>query len=258
MMISKRDLIGFSTIIYVEVRRFLRVWIDTLLPPAITSILYFVIFGGLIGPRLGDVEGFKYMQYIAPGLIMMNVISGAYLNVGFSFYLAKFQRSIEEILVSPLPSYLLLLGYVVGGCCRGIIIGILVSTVALFFTHLQVHHFGIIVGMMILTSALFSLGGFLNGVFAKSFDGISLIPTFVLTPLTYLGGVFYSIKMLSPFWQTVSLANPVLYIVDGFRYGILGISDVDVKISLGMLSILVITLFLIALYIVKKGIGIRT
>ncbi|HED33470.1 MAG TPA: ABC transporter permease, partial [Gammaproteobacteria bacterium] len=210
---------ALKTIIIKEYLRFIRIWIQTVLPPAITTALYFIIFGNLIGSQIGDIDGHKYMDYIVPGLILMAVITNSYGNVVSSFYSAKFQKSIEELLVSPTPNYLILLGYVAGGVTRGIIVGIIVTLVAMFFSDINIHSYSLTLLIFILTSALFSIAGLINAIYANSFDDISIIPTFVLTPLTYLGGIFYSIEMLPEFWQTVSLANPILYMVDSFRYG---------------------------------------
>jgi ABC-2 type transport system permease protein len=221
-MNNQQIYIALQTIVTKEVRRFTRIWVQTLLPPAITMSLYFVIFGNIVGSRVGQMGGFDYMQYIVPGLIMMAVITNSYSNVVSSFYSAKFQRSIEELMVSPVPPQIILSGYVIGGMVRGLLVGLIVTVLSLFFTQLHIHHVGIIIYSVLLTSILFSLGGFINAVFAKSFDDISIVPTFVLTPLTYLGGVFYSIDNLSPFFQTVSLFNPIVYMVNTFRYGILG------------------------------------
>jgi len=220
--------IAFTTIVVKEVRRFTRIWLQTLLPPAITIGLYFVIFGTLIGPRIGEMSGFSYIEFVVPGLIMMSVITNSYSNVVSSFYGTKFQRSVEELLVSPVPNYIILTGYVIGGVARGLAVGLIVTCLSLFFTDLQVSHVVITVAIVFLTAVLFSLAGFINAVYANSFDDISIVPTFVLTPLTYLGGVFYSISMLPEFWQGVSQANPILYMVNTFRYGLLGVSDINV------------------------------
>jgi ABC-2 type transport system permease protein len=235
-MNNQQIYIALQTIVTKEVRRFTRIWVQTLLPPAITMSLYFVIFGNIVGSRVGQMGGFDYMQYIVPGLIMMAVITNSYSNVVSSFYSAKFQRSIEELMVSPVPPQIILSGYVIGGMVRGLLVGLIVTVLSLFFTQLHIHHVGIIIYSVLLTSILFSLGGFINAVFAKSFDDISIVPTFVLTPLTYLGGVFYSIDNLSPFFQTVSLFNPIVYMVNTFRYGILGVSDVNVTLSLSLIT----------------------
>ncbi|MFD1218100.1 ABC transporter permease [Microbulbifer celer] len=219
---------SFSTIFRREVRRFTRIWPQTLVPPVITMSLYFVIFGSLIGSRIGEMGGYSYMEFVVPGLIMMAVITNSYSNVVSSFYSAKFQRSVEELLVSPTPNWIVMAGYVLGGVARGLIVGFVVTIIALIFTSLEVQHIGLTVVIVFLTSVLFALAGFINAIFANSFDDISIIPTFVLTPLTYLGGVFYSIDLLSPFWQGLSKLNPVLYMVNAFRYGVLGVSDINV------------------------------
>lgn len=219
---------SFSTILRREVRRFTRIWPQTLVPPVITMSLYFVIFGSLIGSRIGEMGGFSYMEFVVPGLIMMAVITNSYSNVASSFYSAKFQRNVEELLVSPTPNWVIMAGYVLGGVSRGLIVGLVVTLIALFFTDLRVQHIGLTVSIVFLAAVLFSLAGFINAIFANSFDDISIIPTFVLTPLTYLGGVFYSIELLSPFFQGLSKLNPVLYMVNAFRYGVLGVSDINV------------------------------
>jgi ABC-2 type transport system permease protein len=256
-MNRQQSMVALQTIVTKEIRRFMRIWLQTLLPPAITMCLYFVIFGNLIGSRIGVMGGFNYMQYIVPGLIMMAVITNAYSNVVSSFYSAKFQRSIEEMLVSPVPNSIILIGFVVGGVARGVAVGIIVTILSLFFTHLGIHHIGIIIYTVIMTAVLFSLGGFINAVYAKSFDDISIVPTFVLTPLTYLGGVFYSIDLLPKFWQGVSLFNPIVYMVNAFRYGVLGVSDVSIGFSLTMLTIMSLVLFLFSLHLLNRGTGLR-
>jgi ABC-2 type transport system permease protein len=245
--------IAFLTIVDKEIRRFVRIWQQTLLPPAITVALYFVIFGTLIGPRIGQMSGFSYMDFVVPGLIMMAVITNSYGNVVSSFFGNKFAGAIEELLVSPVPNYIILLGFVVGGIVRGVMVGAIVTVLALFFTHLQVQHVVITVGMVLMTAALFSLAGFINAVFAQSFDDISIIPTFVLTPLTYLGGVFYSVDLLPAFWQGVSHANPILHMVNAFRYGLLGISDVHVGAAFAMVALLIVGLSAYSLYLLEKG-----
>ncbi|MFT5574664.1 MAG: ABC-2 type transport system permease protein [Bermanella sp.] len=226
--------IAFMTIVRKEVRRFLRIWMQTLLPPAITMTLYFVIFGTLIGSRIGEMGGFTYIQFVVPGLIMMAVVTNAYSNVVSSFFGAKFQRFIEEILVSPMSNSIILWGYVIGGVTRGLLVGLIVTLLSLFFTELHIHNIWITIAIVTLTSVFFSLAGFVNAVFANNFDDVSIVPVFVLTPLTYLGGVFYSIDMLPEFWANVSHLNPMLYIVNAFRYGILGVSDVNVAWAFAM------------------------
>ena len=248
---------AFITIVTREVRRFTRIWPQTLLPPAVTMTLYFIIFGNLIGSRIGEMGGYDYMQFIVPGLIMMAVITNSYSNVVSSFFSMKFQRSIEELLVSPVPNWTILAGYVAGGMARGLSIGLIVTLLSLAFTQLSIHNLLMLVITVILTSALFSLGGFINAMLATKFDDISIVPTFVLTPLTYLGGVFYSIDMLPSFWQGVSMANPILYMVNGFRFGILGVSDVNPFVSLGMILVFIVLLAAVALRMLARGKGIR-
>jgi ABC-2 type transport system permease protein len=256
---SANDLfIAFWTIVSREVRRFTRIWAQTLLPPAITMTLYFVIFGNLIGSRIGEMGGFDYMEYIVPGLIMMSVITNSYSNVVSSFYSTKFQRNIEELLVSPVPNWIILSGFVIGGVVRGLGVGFIVTLLSLFFTDLQVQNPLVTIAIVFLTSVLFALGGFINAVFANSFDDISIIPTFVLTPLTYLGGVFYSIQLLPEFWQGVSQLNPILYMVNTFRYGILGVSDINVGFAFMMILLFIGGLFSYALYLLRNGKGIRS
>ena len=249
--------VAFVTIVVREVRRFTRIWAQTLLPPAVTMTLYFIIFGNLIGSRIGEMGGYDYMQFIVPGLIMMAVITNSYGNVVSSFFSMKFQRSIEELLVSPVPNWTILAGYVAGGMARGLSIGLIVTLLSLAFTDLSIHNLPMVVVTVFLTSALFSLGGFINAMLATKFDDISIVPTFILTPLTYLGGVFYSIEMLPDFWQGVSMVNPILYMVNGFRYGILGVSDVNPFVSLGMILVFIVLLATVALRMLEKGKGIR-
>ena len=245
--------IAFLTILHKEIKRFTRIWIQTLLPPAITMILYFVIFGKLIGSRIGDMGGFSYIEFVAPGLIMMAVITNAYANVSSSFFSAKFQRSIEELLVSPTPNYIILLGYVMGGVARGVAVGLIVTIMSLFFADLHVHHWFMTIFIVFMTSVLFSIAGFINAIYANTFDDVSIIPTFVLTPLTYFGGVFYSINLLPEFWQQVSVLNPILHMVNAFRYGMLGITDLHIGMALVGLTMFVVVLFVIALHLLKTG-----
>ncbi|UQG61010.1 ABC transporter permease [Marinobacter sp. M3C] len=248
---------AFYTILSREIRRFTRIWPQTLLPPAVTMTLYFIIFGNLIGSRIGKMDGFDYMQFITPGLIMMAVITSSYANVVSSFFSMKFQHSIEELLVSPVPNWIILAGYVFGGMARGLGIGVIVTLVSLAFTHLQIHNLLMVVVTVFLTSALFSLGGFINAMLATKFDDISIVPTFILTPLTYLGGVFYSVSLLPDIWRAVSMVNPILYMVNGFRYGILGVSDVNPFVSLGMILLFIGVLTAVALNLLHRGKGIR-
>ncbi|WPC07161.1 ABC transporter permease [Pseudomonas benzenivorans] len=249
--------VALRTIVYREVRRFTRIWPQTLLPPAITMVLYFVIFGNLIGSRIGEMGGFSYMEYIVPGLIMMSVITNSYGNVVSSFFGSKFQRSIEELMVSPVSPHTILIGFVIGGVLRGLAVGLIVTLLSLFFTKLSVHHIGVTVLVVLMTATIFSLGGFVNAVFARNFDDISIIPTFVLTPLTYLGGVFYSIALLPPFWQTVSLANPILHMVNAFRYGILGVSDIRIGVAIGFMVLATALLYFVCLRLLIGGRGMR-
>ena len=249
--------IAFKSILIKEISRFTRIWVQTLVPPAITMSLYFVIFGNLIGSRIGQMHGVSYMEFIVPGLIMMSVITNSYANVASSFYSAKFQRNIEEILVAPVPNYLIIWGFVAGGVARGFCVGAIVTAVSLFFVPLQVHDPLAVVVTLVLTATLFSLGGLINAVFAKSFDDVSIIPTFVLTPLTYLGGVFYSIQLLPPFWQMLSHGNPIIYMVNAFRYGFLGLSDVPMSLALGIIIGFIVVLYGVAHFLVTRGIGLR-
>ena len=251
------SLISLNTILRKEITRFMRIWIQTLLPSVVTMTLYFIIFGHFIGSRISGINGFSYMNFIVPGIIMMAVITNSYTNVASSFFSAKFQKSIEEILVSPTPAWVIIVGYTLGGVVRGLIVGFLVTLVALFFTTLIIHSLLIIALFFLLTTVVFSLMGLLNGIFAKKFDDVSIVPTFVLTPLTYLGGVFYSVSLLPSIWQKFSLLNPILYMVNGFRYGFLGYSDIPTYIGLLILIVLMIGLFLVNLVLIRKGIGLR-
>jgi len=248
---------AFSTLVAKEYNRIMRIWVQTIVPPAITMTLYFIIFGNLIGRRIGEMDGYSYMQYIAPGLIMMSVITNSYGNVVSSFFGAKFARHIEEMLVSPMPNSLILLGHVAGGIVRGILVGAAVTVIALFFTDLNLVHPLITFSTVILTATVFSLAGFINAMFAKKFDDISIIPTFVLTPLTYLGGVFYSISMLPDFWESVSKANPILYMVNAFRYGILGTSDISIGRAYLIIVAAIAILYGFSMYLLNTGKGLR-
>jgi ABC-2 type transport system permease protein len=249
--------IGFVTIVFREFHRIVRIWGQTIVPPTVTATLYFVIFGSIFGRRVGLVGGYGYMQFIAPGLIMMTVITNSYGNVVSSFFGAKFGKHLEELLVSPLPNWLILLGYVVGGMLRGLLVGLVVTVVALFFTRLAVQHVMAVLSAVLLTSLVFSLGGFLNALFAKNFDQISWFPTFVLQPLTYLGGVFYSITMLPSWAQVVSHVNPILYMVSAFRYGFLGSTDVDLRLAYGIMIGSAAIMFTLAVVLLNRGAGIR-
>ncbi len=250
--------VAYKTIVYKEVSRFVRIWPQTMLPPAVTMTLYFVIFGNLIGSRIGEMGGFSYMEYIAPGIIMMSVITNSYSNVVSSFYSSKFQKHLEEMLVAPVPNWVILAGYITGGVSRGLMVGTVVTCVALFFTKLHVHSVTITILTVLLTSILFSLGGLINGAFAKSFDDVSIIPVFILTPLTYLGGVFYSIDLLPDFWRQLSLFNPVLYMVNAFRYGILGESDIGITTAYIVIGSFIVLLIWAAMWVLNKGAGIKS
>lgn len=249
--------IALQSILHKEVARFMRIWSQTLLPPAITMSLYFIIFGKLIGSQIRDMGGFSYMEFIVPGIIMMAVIQNAYANVVSSFFGAKFGRFIEELMVSPVSNNTILMGYVGGGVIRGMLVGLIVTTISLFFVRVPVAHPFIILLVVLMTSVLFALGGFLNAVFAKKFDDIAIVPTFILTPLTYLGGVFYSIELLPEPWKSLAQANPILYMVNAFRYGFLGKSDIDVTVALAMIFGFTVLFYVIALTLLKKGVGIR-
>lgn len=257
-MMSGRYWIAFQSIINKETNRFMRIWVQTLVPPAITMTLYFVIFGSLIGSRIGDMGGFSYMEFIVPGLIMMSVITNSYSNVASSFFSAKFQRNVEELLVAPVPNYIIVLGYVGGGVARGVLVGLIVTLLSLFFVDIRIHHLAVIIATVVLSSTLFSLGGLINAIYAKSFDDISIVPTFVLTPLTYLGGVFYSLTLLPGFWQHVASANPIVYMVNAFRYGFLGVSDVSIPVAFAVMLGFIVALFSIAMHLINKGTGLRS
>lgn len=249
--------IALKTIVKKEVYRFVRIWPQTLLPPAITTALYFLIFGKLIGNRIGTISGATYMDYIVPGIILMSVISHSYSNVVSSFYSTKFQRNIEELLVAPVPNWVILSGYISGGICRGLLVGIVVALISMLFADIVVLHPGITIAVAILTATLFSLAGFINAILAESFDDISIIPNFVLTPLSYLGGVFYSVDMLPGIWQTISKGNPILYMINAFRYGFIGVTDVNIQLAYIITGGFIVTLTLISLFLLHKGIGIK-
>jgi ABC-2 type transport system permease protein len=256
-MNTRLNWIAYKTIASKEVIRFTRIWQQTIIPPVITTTLYFVIFGNLIGPRIGEMDGFSYMNFIVPGLILMSVITNSYANVASSFFSSKFQRSVEELLVSPTANTTILFGYITGGVARGIAVGIVVTMVSLFFSKLEIHNLAVLCSTIVLTSILFALGGFTNALLARKFDDIAIIPTFVLTPLTYLGGVFYSIKLLPEFWQTISHFNPVLYMINAFRYGFLGITDIPLWTSYLTIIAFIVVLFAINLRLISSGYGLR-
>ncbi|MGP9642582.1 MULTISPECIES: ABC transporter permease [unclassified Halomonas] len=257
-MNATQTLVALWTLVLKEIKRFTRIWPQTLLPPSITMAMYFIIFGNLIGSRIGDMDGFSYMDFIVPGLIMMSVITNSYSNVASSFFSNKFQRSVEELMVSPMPNWVILAGFILGGMARGLGVGLIVTIVSLFFTRLTIEHPLLTILVVVLTSALFSIGGFINALLANKFDDISIVPTFILTPLTYLGGVFYSISMLPNFWQGVSMLNPILYMVNVFRYGFLGVSDIPVGWALAAILGFIVVLFFAALAMLERGKGIRS
>jgi ABC-2 type transport system permease protein len=249
--------IGFKTIVIREYGRIIRIWGQTIVPSVVTAVLYFTIFGSLIGRRVGAMGGFDYKQFIAPGLIMMSVITNSYGNVVASFFGAKFGKHVEELLVSPLPNWVIVGGYAIGGVVRGLLVGIAVTAVALVFTHLQVHHLLLVFSALLLTSLTFALGGFLNALFAKNFDQVNWIPAFVLTPLTYFGGVFYSVTLLPQWARTLSFGNPILYMVNAFRYGFLGVSDVHVGVAFALMAAAALLLYATAVLLMNRGTGIR-
>ena len=257
-MSAQAHLIALKTLLIKEFLRFIRIWIQTVVPPMVSAALYYIIFGNLIGSNLNPIKGFNYMEFIAPGLIMMAIISNSYANVVSSFFGAKFHRHIEEMLVSSMPNYIIVLGFVSGGIARGMVVGVAVTVTSLLFIDALIFDLVVIIAVALLTATLFSLAGLINGVFAKSFDDISIIPTFVLTPLIYLGGIFYSIQMLPEFWQLVSFLNPILYMVNAFRYGMLGVTDIDLRLAFTILCGFVLILYLLSLYLVNKGVGIKS
>ena len=245
--------IAFMTILRKEIKRYTRIWTQTLLPSAITMSLYFVIFGSLIGSRIGEMGGFTYMEFVVPGLIMMAIVTNSYSNVVSSFFGSKFNNSVEELLVSPTPNYVILMGYVVGGVSRGLLVACIVTIVSMFFTDLSIHSYLVVVTVVLMTSILFALAGFINAVYANSFDDISIVPTFVLTPLIYLGGVFYSMDLLPDFWAGVSKLNPLVYVVNAFRYGVLGVSDVSLWFSFVMIGGFTVIAFSYSMHLLNTG-----
>jgi ABC-2 type transport system permease protein len=248
---------AYYTMIRNELVRIIRIWAQTLLPPVVTTSLYFVVFGKFIGGQFAPIHGFSYIQFIVPGLIMMSVITSSYMNTVSTFYFSKWTRTLDEILVSPMPGWLVVLGFVSGGVIRGLLVGVLVLIVSLFFTHLVIFNVLALIVAVVLTSVVFSLAGLINGVYAKGFDGISIVPTFVLTPLTYLGGIFYSIQQFTPFWQKVSLFNPILYMINAFRYGFLGFADINIWICFGVLIAFLGIAVAVLLYLFRHGIGVK-
>ena len=255
---AARNRIALATIARREVNRILRIWSQTLVPPAITMTLYFLIFGGLIGSRIGDMGGYSYMQFIVPGLVMMSVIQNSYGNISSSFFGAKFGRHVEELLVSPMPNWVILWGYVAGAVLRGLLVGVIVLAIAMLFTTVRIPHPLVTVTSVLLGATIFSLAGFVNAVFAKKFDDVAIVPTFILTPLTYLGGVFYSVTLLPGWAQALTHANPIFYMVNAFRYGLLGSSDVPLWVSYALMLGFVTVLTTLSLWLLKRGVGLRS
>ena len=249
--------IAYLTITRREIYRFMRIWVQTIIPPVVMVALYFIIFGNLIGGRIGDMDGMPYIDFIMPGLVMMSIITNSYANVVSSFYGAKYSRHIEEMQIAPVPHLVILLGFVSGGVARGLSVGVAVTLVSLLFTEFRIESPLVVLGVAVLTSWLFSMAGLINAIFANSFDDISIVPTFVLTPLTYLGGIFYSIELLPEFWQRVSLGNPILYMVNSFRYGFRGSSDIDLLAAIGVIAVFIVVLFAVCLALLSRGTGIR-
>lgn len=257
-MNARVNWVGYKTIARKEISRILRIWMQTVVPPAITMTLYFIIFGNLIGSRIGEMGGYDYMQFIVPGLVMMAVITSSYGNMVSSFFGAKFGRHIEELLISPLPNWVILAGYVTGALARGIMVGTVVMAISLFFSRVEIQHPFIMVSVLLLTSIVFAMAGMVNAIFATKFDDITIVPTFILTPLTYLGGVFYSIDLLPDLWRNLSAFNPILYMVNGFRYGILGVSDVSIAMTYAIIGVFVVLLAGTCLWLLNRGVGMRS
>lgn len=257
-MNASQQWIALKTIVIKEFLRFIRIWKQTVLPPMVTTGLYFIIFGNLIGDRIGQMNGHQYIDFIIPGLILMAIITQSYANTVSSFYMAKFQRHIEEIIVSPTPNYIIVLGYMGGGVTRGLVVGVAIMTVSMMLTQFNIHNIGVLLSIAVLTATLFSLAGIINAIYAKTFDDISIIPTFILTPFTYLGGIFYSITLLPNFWQNISLVNPILYMINAFRYGFIGVSDINLSVSYGIIITFIVALYLVCLRLLNKGVGIRS
>ncbi|MFT3670378.1 MAG: ABC transporter permease [Pseudoxanthomonas sp.] len=255
---SHPNLVALGTIVRREVARILRIWGQTLVPPAITMTLYFLIFGGLIGRQIGDMGGYTYMEFIVPGLVMMSIIQNSYGNISSSFFGAKFGRHVEELLVSPMPNWVILLGYVAGAVLRGLMVGAIVLVIAMFFTKVRIPHPLVTITTVLLGATIFSLAGFVNAAYAKKFDDIAIVPTFILTPLTYLGGVFYSVTLLPPWAEALTHANPIFYMVNAFRYGLLGTSDVPLWIAYALMLAFVVGLATLGLWLLKKGVGLRS
>jgi len=252
------NLVALGTVARREIHRILRIWAQTLVPPAITMTLYFLIFGGLIGSRIGEMDGISYMDFIVPGLVMMSIIQNSYGNISSSFFGAKFGRHVEELLVSPMPNWVILAGYVAGAVARGLAVGVIVLAIASLFTDVRMPHPLVTLSTVFLGAVIFALAGFINAVYAKKFDDVTIVPTFILTPLTYLGGVFYSVKLLPDWAEAMTHANPIFYMVNAFRYGLLGVSDVPVWIAFALMLGFVVVLTAVALWLLKRGVGLRS
>jgi len=250
--------VAYQTIVIREVLRFSRIWVQTVLPPAVTMALYFVIFGNLIGERVGTMQGVRYVEYMVPGVVLMSIITNAYANTVSSFFGTKYHRNIEEMLISPVPNAVIVLGYVSGGVARGVVVGLVVVAVSLLFAEFRIEHLGVALGVVLLTCVLFALAGLINAIYARTFDDISIIPTFVLTPLTYLGGVFYSVELLPEPWRSLSLFNPILYMVNAFRHGLIGVSDIDIVTAFALTIGVTLLLFAFALWLLGRGVGIKS
>ncbi|MGQ4582117.1 ABC transporter permease [Lysobacter sp. F60174L2] len=252
------NLVALGTVARREIHRILRIWAQTLVPPAITMTLYFLIFGGLIGSRIGTMDGISYMDFIVPGLVMMSIIQNSYGNISSSFFGAKFGRHVEELLVSPMPNWVILGGYVAGAVARGLAVGVIVLAIASLFTDVRMPHPWVTLATVLLGAVIFALAGFINAVYAKKFDDVTIVPTFILTPLTYLGGVFYSVKLLPDWAEAMTHANPIFYMVNAFRYGLLGVSDVPLWVAFVLMLGFVVVLTALALWLLRRGVGLRS
>jgi ABC-2 type transport system permease protein len=250
--------IAYKTIVTKEILRFARIWVQTIIPPVITTSLYLLIFGGLMGGRIGQMQGIDYLHFIVPGIILMTVIMQSYANTVSSFFMTKYNNSFEELLVSTTPNWVILMGFVSGGIARGFFVGLAVTFTISFFVEIQTYNLLIIAVTFLLTSVMFSLAGFINAVFARTFDDISIVPNFVLLPLTYLGGMFYSIDILPSFWRSVSAFNPIYYMMDAFRLGFLGIGSVELWKAFLVPVIMIVILALIANALLGRGVSIKT
>ena len=249
--------IAYQTIVVKEVLRFIRIWVQSIIPPVVPTSLYLLIFGGLMGERIGHMQGIDYLHFIVPGIILMTVIMQSYANTVSSFFMTKYNHSFEELLVSPIPNWVILLGFVSGGVARGFCVGVAVTFTISFFVDLSIYSYTVLSISFLLTSVMFAVGGFINAIYAKSFDDISIVPTFVLLPLTYLGGMFYSIDILPSFWRSLSAFNPIFYMMDGFRLGMLGVGSTELYLVFIVPLCMIALLVFVALYLLKKGVNTR-